>query len=75
MSDIAIDLPFPVIVILMGAIYWPVTLCVGAVGLYVGVTRLRGIGRVACVAIALLFIVDAGAGIYEALRQGLKASH
>ncbi|KWE20610.1 hypothetical protein WL74_23625 [Burkholderia cepacia] len=75
MSDIAIDLPFPVIAILMGAIYWPVTLCVGAVGLYVGVARLRGIGRVACVAIALLFIVDAGAGIYEALRQGLNASH
>ncbi|KUY70103.1 hypothetical protein WI25_16150 [Burkholderia cepacia] len=75
MSDIAIDLPFPVIAILMGAIYWPVTLCVGAVGLYVGVARLRGIGRVVCVAIALLFIVDAGAGIYEALRHGLNASH
>ncbi|KVL44663.1 hypothetical protein WT01_02655 [Burkholderia cepacia] len=58
----------------MEAIYWPVTLCVGAVGLYVGVTRLRGIGCVACIVIARLFIVDAGAGIYEALRQGTSAS-
>ncbi len=24
MSDIAIDIPFPVIAILMGSIYWPV---------------------------------------------------
>jgi hypothetical protein len=55
-----------------GAIYWPLTLCVGAVGLYVGVTRLRGVWRVVCVVIALLFIVDAGAGIYESLRQGLN---
>ncbi|MBZ5789291.1 hypothetical protein K8353_04145 [Burkholderia contaminans] len=75
MSDIAIDIPFPVIAIILGAIYWPVTLCIGAVALFVGVTRLRGIGRVACVVIALLFIVDAGAGIYKSLRQGVSALH
>jgi hypothetical protein len=71
MSDIAIDIPFPVIAIIYGAIYWPLTLCVGAVGLYVGVTRLRGVWRVVCVVIALLFIVDACAGIYKSLSQGL----
>ncbi|HHX4055976.1 MAG: hypothetical protein ACN6QT_24145 [Burkholderia contaminans] len=72
MSDIAIDIPFPVIAMIYGAIYWPLTLCVGAVGLYVGVTRLRGVWRVVCVVIALLFIGDAGAGIYESVRQGLN---
>ncbi|WP_175746685.1 hypothetical protein [Burkholderia pyrrocinia] len=75
MSDIAIDIPFPVIVILFGAIYWPATLCVGVVGLYFGATRLRGIWRVVCIVIARLFIVDAGAGIYESLRQGLSTRH
>ncbi|MCA7949226.1 hypothetical protein LGM43_02975 [Burkholderia seminalis] len=74
MSDIAIDIPFPVIAIIVGAIYWPATLAIGAVGLYFGVTRLSGIGRVVCVVVALVFIVDAGAGIYESLRQGLSAS-
>ncbi|MEK7912669.1 hypothetical protein AAB988_14830 [Burkholderia contaminans] len=72
MSDIAIDIPFPVIAMIYGAIYWPLTLCVGAVGLYVGVTRLRGVWRVVCIVIALLFVGDAGAGIYESLRQGLN---
>lgn len=30
MSDIAIDIPFPVIAIIVGAIYWPATLAIGA---------------------------------------------
>ncbi|CAB3753582.1 hypothetical protein B7G54_21220 [Burkholderia puraquae] len=73
MSDIAIGIPFPVIVILMGAIYWPARFALAlSVGSYVGVTRLRGIGRVVSVVVALLFIVDAGAGIDAPVRQGLN---
>ncbi|HGL6717453.1 hypothetical protein NTJ56_31700 [Burkholderia contaminans] len=64
MSDITIDFPFYLVVLGTGMEYWPVTLCVGVAGLYFGATRLRGAWRTACLVIALLFIVDAGAGIY-----------
>jgi len=64
MSEITIDWPFYLVVLGTGMEYWPVTLCVGVVGVYFGVTRLRGAWRTAGLVIALLFIVDAGAGIY-----------
>ncbi|WP_175954474.1 hypothetical protein [Burkholderia sp. BCC0405] len=67
MTDITIDWPFYLVVLAAGAEYWPVTLCVGVVGSYFGATRLRGIWRVVCLLIALVFIVDAGAGIYWSL--------
>ena len=65
MSDIAIgEIPFFYVVIGLGAYYWPVTLLAGVVGLYVGATRLRGIGRIVCLVVFLLFILDAGFGIF-----------
>ncbi|HIH2746254.1 hypothetical protein L3V59_31940 [Burkholderia aenigmatica] len=67
MSEITIDWPFYLVVLGTGIEYWPVTLCVGVAGWYFGATRLRGAWRAACLIIALLFIVDAGAGIYLSL--------
>ena len=67
MSDITIDFPFYLVVLGTGMEYWPVTLCVGVAGLYVGATRLRGVWQVVCLVIALLFVVDAGTGIYLSL--------
>ncbi|MBY4724427.1 MULTISPECIES: hypothetical protein [Burkholderia] len=67
MSDIGIDLPIWVVPVLYGAIYWPVTLFFGSLCLYVGVTRLRGIRRIAFIIIALPLIAVACLGIYYAI--------
>ncbi|WP_174938155.1 hypothetical protein [Burkholderia lata] len=67
MSEITIDWPFYLVVLGTGIEYWPVTLGVGVAGVYVGATRLRGAWRAACLFIALLFVGDAGAGIYLSL--------
>ena len=67
MSDIGIELPFWVIPVGYGAIYWPVTLFFGCLSLYVGVMRMRGIGRIAFVVIALPLIAVACLGIYYAV--------
>ena len=67
MSDIGIDLPIWVIPVLYGAIYWPVTLFFGSLSLYVGVTRLHGIRRIAFIVIALPLLAVACLGIYYAL--------
>ncbi|WP_322087533.1 hypothetical protein [Burkholderia sp. BCC1999] len=64
MSDIAIDLPFYIVAILIGADYWPVTLFVGAAGLYFAATRLRGGWRIVCIVVSLLFAAEACFGIY-----------
>ncbi|AOJ40949.1 hypothetical protein CFB50_19875 [Burkholderia sp. AU33423] len=67
MSDISIDLPIWVIPVLYGAIYWPVTLFFGSLSLYVGLTRLHGIRRIAFILIALPLIAVACLGIYYAV--------
>ncbi|WP_244109948.1 hypothetical protein [Burkholderia arboris] len=64
MSEMTIDWPFHLVVLAAGVEYWPVTLCVGVAGSYFGAARLRGVGRVVCLVIALPFILGAGAGIY-----------
>ncbi|KAF1036308.1 MAG: hypothetical protein GAK33_03867 [Burkholderia lata] len=67
MSDIGIDLPLRIVPVIYGAIYWPLTLFFGALCLYAGVTRLRGIGRIAFTVIALPLIAVACLGIYYAI--------
>lgn len=64
MSDIAIDLPFYIVAILIGADYWPVMLFVGAAGLYVAATRLHGGWRIVWIVVSLLFVAEACFGIY-----------
>ncbi|KVH08876.1 MULTISPECIES: hypothetical protein [Burkholderia cepacia complex] len=69
MSDIAIDIPWPVMMLILGISYWPLWLLVGAGLTYFGVTRLRGIRRVACMVVAVLFIAYAGLGLYVMLDR------
>ena len=64
MSDIAIDIPWPVMMLILGVSYWPLWLLAGAGLTYFGVTRLRGIGRVACIVVAVSFVAYAGLGLY-----------
>ncbi len=69
MSDIAIDIPWPVMMLILGTSYWPLWLLVGAGSMYFGVTRLRGIGRVVCMVVAVLFIVYTGLALYAILAR------
>ncbi|AOI75135.1 MULTISPECIES: hypothetical protein [unclassified Burkholderia] len=69
MSDIAIDIPWPVMMLILGVSYWPLWLLVGAGLMYFGVTRLRGVGRVACTVVAVLFILYTGLGLYVMLAR------
>jgi len=64
MSDIGIDLPLWIVPVIVGAVYWPLTLFFGSLCLYVGVARMRGIGRIAFIGIALPLIAVACLGIY-----------
>ncbi|HHT9013805.1 TPA: hypothetical protein ACT5CL_003095 [Burkholderia cenocepacia] len=69
MSDIAIDIPWPVMMLILGISYWPLWLLVGAGLMYFGMTRLRGFGRIACIVAAVLFIAYTGLGLYVILAR------
>ncbi|WP_175818728.1 hypothetical protein [Burkholderia sp. BCC0419] len=55
--------------LILGTSYWPLWLLVGAGLMYFGVTRLRGIGRVVCMVVAVLFIVYTGLALYAILAR------
>lgn len=62
MSDIGIDIPFYVLLPLLGAIYWPVVLGLAAV-LGWAAFRLRGPARLIAGGASLLLLADLVAGL------------
>jgi hypothetical protein len=65
MSDVGISIPFPLVLILVGAMYWPVTVALGFVAVIAAIL-LRGIGRYACALVGGLLIADACLALWVA---------
>ncbi len=57
MSDIGITLPFPIVLLLAGALYWPVTL-IGVVSLVALGAVLHRWGRIICFTMAAILAAD-----------------
>lgn len=58
MSDIGIDIPFPILLALVGALYWPVTLGVAAAVVLLGTVLPRVWMRVVCFGLTAVLAAD-----------------
>ncbi len=64
MSDIAINVPLPLLLLLLGALYWPVTLAVSMMFVAAGVLVPWRWLRVVCLTVAALLACDCLLAIY-----------
>ncbi len=64
MSDISIDIPFYMAVLIMAAVYWPVTLGIAAL-LGVAAIRARGWPRIVCATASGLLVLGLAIAFVE----------